>query len=270
MPSGSSRSPLEDVVPAGCTCGIRNDAAGEEVRDVRVSERRPETRYRIDVAQRPDQRRLVEAEHREHVVDQTWKPRALGEQVEDAELARDPGVLHLEIRVEVDDTVVPFELAAIDHDGDARCEKRLRVRADLEDRARIDRLAAALAAHAEALGVDQLVANNDADGETRDVEDLHPARGIGLQLRDHRLDATRHGCVGRGGFIRMRQSREGDAGHGQKEGGDDGPVQSHGIVLLMAGLPLPRQGLQVVEPVACIRASLSRTFNRRGASARRG
>ena len=34
---------LKDVSPAGCTCGIRNDAACEQVRDVRVSERRPET-----------------------------------------------------------------------------------------------------------------------------------------------------------------------------------------------------------------------------------
>ena len=220
---------LKDVVPAGCTCGIRNDAAGEEVRDVRVGERRPETRYRIDVAQRPDQCCLVEAEHREHVVDQARKPRALGEQVEDAELARDPGVLHLEIRVEVDDTVVPFELAAIDHDGDARCEKRLRVRADLEDRARIDRLAAALAAYAKALGVDQLVADNDADGETRDVEGLHPARGIGFHLRDHRLDATRHGCVGRGRLRSLHQMREDGACQRCNERGQNGSAKDHRV-----------------------------------------
>ena len=93
-----------------------------------------------------DQCRLVEVQHGEHVVDQRRKPGALGEQVEDTELARDPGILQLEIRIEIDDAVVPPQLAAIDHDGHGRGEKRLRGRADLEDRARIDRQSAALAA----------------------------------------------------------------------------------------------------------------------------
>ena len=151
--------------------------------DVGVGEGRAEARDRIDIAQRPDQGRLVEAEHGEHVVDQPRKPRALGEQVEDAELARDPRVLHLEVRVEIDDTVVPFELAAIDHDGDAGCQKRLRGRADLEDGVRVDRLSAALAPHAEALGVYELVVCNDPDGEARNIEHLHSVRGIGVEIR---------------------------------------------------------------------------------------
>ena len=58
----------------------------------------------------------------------------------------------------------------------------------------------ALAAHAEALGVDQLVADNDADGEARHVERLHPAGNVGLELRDQRLNAILHGRVGLGLF----------------------------------------------------------------------
>ena len=117
---------LKDRIPVRSARGFRHDAAGQKVRDVGIGEGRAETGHRLDMAQRADQRRLVEAEHGEHVVDVGWKPRALGEQVEDAELARDPGILHLKLRIEIDNAVVPPQLAAIDHDGHGRSEKRLR------------------------------------------------------------------------------------------------------------------------------------------------
>src|SRR5713226_3962265 len=109
------------------------------------------------MAQGADQRRLIDAEHAEHVVHVGWEPRALSEEVEDAELARDPRVLELKLGIEIDYPVVPPQLAAIDHDGQGRREKGLGGRTDLEDRACIDRNATRLAAHAEALGVYQRV-----------------------------------------------------------------------------------------------------------------
>ena len=95
------------------------------MRDVGIGEGRAETGHRLDMAQGADQRRLVEAEHDEHVVDVGWKPGALSEQVEDAELARDPRILQLKFRIEIDNAVVPPQLAAIDHDGQGRSEKCL-------------------------------------------------------------------------------------------------------------------------------------------------
>ena len=93
-----------------------------------------------------------------------------------------------------------------------RGEKCLGGRADLEDCARIDRHATGLAAHAEALGVDELVAGDDADGEARHVERLHPAGNVGLDIGDQRLDALLHGRVGLGRFRCPRHVREVEAG----------------------------------------------------------
>src|SRR5205814_7889902 len=96
-------------------------------------------------------------------------------EVEDTELARNPGVLQPELGIEIDYAVVPPQLAAIDHDCHGRGEERLGGRADLENRSRINRQSIALAAHAEALGVNKLVVGNDSKGQARYVEPLHPA-----------------------------------------------------------------------------------------------
>jgi hypothetical protein len=103
------------------------------------------------MAQRPDHRRLVEAEHADRVVCRARQAGALRQQVGDAELARDPRVLKLEVRIEVDYPVVPGELALVDGDGERGGEEGLRGRADLEHAVRAHRLVGALAAGAEAL-----------------------------------------------------------------------------------------------------------------------
>ena len=46
--------------------------------------------------------------------------------------------------------------------------------------------------YAEALGVDQLVARDDADGEAGIVEGLHAALDVGLELGNERLDLGVH------------------------------------------------------------------------------
>jgi hypothetical protein len=145
---------LKHRIPSGCARGLRHDAARQEMCDVGVGEGRAEAGYRLDIAQRADERRVVEVVHGKHVVGEAWKAGALSKQVEDAKLARHPRILQLELRIEVDNAIVPPQLAAIDHDGLGRGEERLGGRADLEQSARVDRSPAALAAYAEALGID--------------------------------------------------------------------------------------------------------------------
>ena len=193
-------------------------------RCVGVGESRAEARHRLDLAQRADHRRLVVAEERQHVVGIGRQAGALGQKVEDAELARNPGVLHLEARVEVDDAVVPGELAAVDGDGDGGRQERLRGRADLEDGPFIDRRAAFLA-DAEALAIDQLVADDDADRRSRHVERLHVGADIGLEARHEVGDALLHAGIGRlrgagtGMGERGDQRRRHKTGRGGSENG---------------------------------------------------
>ena len=149
-----------------------------------------------------DHRRLVAAEEADHVVDVGRQPGALGDQVEDAELARHPRVLQLECRVEIDDPVVPGELLPVGRDRHGRREEGLGRRADLEDGRGIDRLAA-FPADAEALRVDEAVAGDDADREARTAEGGHAALDRRFEIGDQRRDA----CIHR---LRRRRPREGD------------------------------------------------------------
>src|SRR5262249_60603367 len=79
---------------------------------------------------------------------------------------------------------------------------------DREGGGRADGLPAALAAYAEALGIDQSVAGDDAYGETRHVKRLHPAGNVGLDFRYLRQNAIRHGRFGSERFGRHRHVRE--------------------------------------------------------------
>ena len=194
MPSGPSKFPREHGVPIRLALRLRDDLPGPEMRDVGVGEGGAEARHRLDMAQRAHHRGRVAAEDSHHVVGVGRQARALREQVEHPELARHPGVLELEIRIEIDHAVVPMEFAAVDRDGHGRGQEALGGRADLEDGLRIDRRAAALAAHAEALGVDEAVAGDDADGEAGHVESLHPALDVCFELGDQRVDARLHRC----------------------------------------------------------------------------
>jgi hypothetical protein len=148
------------------------------------------------MAQRTDQRQFVEADYDQRIISVGREPGALSGDVEHPKLACDPGILQLKIRIEIDNAVVPPELAAIDHDGHGRGEKCLCVRTDLENCAGIDQHTTGLAAHAEALGVDEAVADDDADSEPGHVERLHPTLDVGFDIGDQRLEAHLRGRVG--------------------------------------------------------------------------
>src|SRR5262249_55521311 len=104
------------------------------MRDVGIGEGWAETRYWFDVAERVNQRRLLVIEHDQNVVDQRREPRALRGKVKHTELARNPGILHPELGIEIDYAIGPLQLAAINHDSHGRGKERLGGRADLENR----------------------------------------------------------------------------------------------------------------------------------------
>ena len=144
----------------------------------------------IDKAQRVDQRVGFETEITQCVVDVGRKTRALCNDVEDPKFSGDPRVLELEARSEVDDTIVPLELALVVIDGNRHGGRKegLARRRDLEDGAGANRLAAALASYAKTLCVNELVAGDDSDGEARHVVSPHSLRDIGFQIGDDRSD----------------------------------------------------------------------------------
>ncbi len=174
---------------------LGHDMPGDHVGDVGIGEAGAEARHRLDVAQGTDHRRLIEAEEADEVVDVGRQPGPLRQEVEEPELLGGPRVLELELRIAIDHPVVPLEELLVHTHRQRRPEERLGGRADLEDRVGIDRRAA-LAAEAEPLGIDQLVAGDDADGEAGIVEGLHPARDIGLELGLQRVDPRLHRLLG--------------------------------------------------------------------------
>lgn len=167
---------------------LGDDLAAGDMRDVEIAEIGAEQPDLRCDPQRTDQRLSVVAEHGQRVVDVSRQARALGGDVENAEIAGDPGIGELKIGDMVDDRIIPAEPAGIDRLRQRRGEKGLGGRTDLEDRLRRDLLRLAERADAEALGVDQLVLVDDADGKARHREGLHALGDLLLEVRQQRFD----------------------------------------------------------------------------------
>jgi hypothetical protein len=105
----------------------------------------------------------------------------------------------LEFGVEIDDAIIPVQLAPVDSDRHRRGKKRLGHRCDLKKGLRVDR-APALAAEAKAFGVDQLVAGDEADGKAGDIEAIHVGRDIVLEAWDERPDLLLDRVFGKSRF----------------------------------------------------------------------
>ena len=86
---------------------------------------------------------LIGAQDSHHVVDIGRQAGSLSQKVEYPELARHPGIVHLEVRQMVDDAVGPSELPVVDLHCDERRGERLRRGADGEDGVGVDGLGAA-------------------------------------------------------------------------------------------------------------------------------
>jgi hypothetical protein len=192
------------------------------MRDVGIGECRAETRHRFDIAERANQRRLFVVEHHKNIVDQWREPGALRGEIEDTELACNPGIFQLELRIEIDYAVVPPQFAPIHHDGLGYSEKRLGVRADLKDCVSIDGQSIALASYAEALGVNEPVSGNDSNGYAWNVESLHSVNNVSFDIRNQLLNPALHSRFGLGWFRPFRgiqevESKSNDDCQGRKE-----------------------------------------------------
>lgn len=87
--------------------------------------------YRLGAAQR-------RARHEQQVARTQAQAAAVHEQIADGDLARHPGVVHLEAGQAVDDPVVPAELSLVDQHREHRDGERLAGRADREDGVGVD------------------------------------------------------------------------------------------------------------------------------------
>src|SRR5215218_7003691 len=88
-----------------------------------------------------------------------------------------------------------MQLVLVDRDRHSRGKERLGHRPDLEDGPGAHRRPA-LAADAEAFGVNQLVAGDDTDRKAGYIEALHIGRDIVLQAWGERLDLLLNRWVG--------------------------------------------------------------------------
>lgn len=179
---------FEHRIPIRCARRLGDNTACQNVSDVRVGEGGAEARDRLDVAQGSDQSVPVKPQYTQRIIGVGRQAGTLREQIVYTEFTRDPWVPELKAWIEVHHTVVPVELAAIDHHGNRRSEERLRGRADLEHRLWLDQLPAGPAAHAEAFGVNKPVVGNNADGEAWRIERLHAIGDVGLDVLNRCLD----------------------------------------------------------------------------------
>ena len=99
---------------------------------------------------------------------------ALGEQVDDPELLRHPGVEHAKSGVVIHHAVHPVELALVDQHCRSSRRERLGGRADLEDSVGIHCLGCARLAAAEAACEQHVLAHDNTYGEPRHPPLRHP------------------------------------------------------------------------------------------------
>ena len=190
------QSRVETVRP-GLPAGRPREIRSHQEEIVHVGELAPEARDGLDQLDLRDDVVGRVAEDGHAVASIRRHPAVLGHEVGYLELARHPGVVHLEARQMVDHPVGPGELPVVDLHRNQRRRECLRRRADLEEGVGIDGVGAAHALHAEALRVDDLIVLHDGNGETRDVPLL--LRGLGVRfelgeylvLRSWRLGAAR-------------------------------------------------------------------------------
>ena len=158
---------LLDVLRPRLPAGRAREIAGHEKEVVHVCELAAEARHRVEVLHVRDDVVGRKAEERHAVARVRRHAAVLRHQIGDLELARHPGVAHLERRKVVDHAIAPPDLAIVDLHRHHRRGEGLRRRADLEDGVGIDRLGPAHALHAEALRVDHLVVLHDRDRHAR-------------------------------------------------------------------------------------------------------
>ena len=147
-------------------------------------------------AEAPEDIVPVEAEPFELVARVSRQAAAMREEVAYRQLLGRIGLRQLEGRIDLGDAAIEAHRPVADERRDYRRRYRLRGRGELEHRIGIDRVGSPLLPNPEALQVDDLVLEDDGDGEAgRSVAINEPER-IGLELRKRVRDLL-HGCLRR-------------------------------------------------------------------------
>ena len=162
------------------------------MRDVEVGEIRPENPHFGRVPERTDHGLLVEAQQPETIEHVRREPAALSRQIKKPEVPPDPRIAELKFRHVIDDAIAPFELSRIDRLRQSGTQKSLRGRADLEDRIARHRVGFRSILDAERVRVNQLVAVDDANSDSRHIGGLHSCADVAFKGRDKRVDACLH------------------------------------------------------------------------------
>ena len=125
------------------------------------------------------------------------EPGPVRDEVAQGDLARHPGVVHLELGQVLRDGIVPVQPAVLGEDRQGGAGERLGVGGDPEQRVGVDRRGLAQPAHAIALRVHDLAVLHHRDRHSRHREHLHGPRHLRVEPRE------RPGLV-------LRERRRGD------------------------------------------------------------
>ncbi len=188
--AGWHEDPVVDECLPGLAAHGLDQLTRHDVEHVVVGEARAEAGRRLQEAQAPHRIGAGDlgGRHEEQVTLPQSEAAAMHQQVADRHLARDPGVVHPEIRQVIDDRVVPVDLALVHEDRERGGREGLRGRTDLEQRVGVDRLRGVEAADAVSAGERDLAVLDDCDGGARHALLFH-----------HRLDAGVEAFRRRGG-----------------------------------------------------------------------
>ena len=186
----------DEILPRQAGHGL-DDLARDEVEDVVVGVGAAERRRRLDVPEAARDVSTVVGRLRppEQVPGAEAEPAAVDEEVADAELAGDVGIVHHEPGQVVDDGRVPGDLAFLDEQAEGRRREDLGVGGDAEEGPRVDRGGIAQLPDAVALGQDDAAVLDDGQREAGDFEGLHDPGDRGV---DPGRNAGRRPGLGRG------------------------------------------------------------------------
>ena len=147
------------------------------------------------------------------------QPGVVDQQVAHLDFARDPRIIHLEVRQVTRDWVFPPKLAAIDQASEQGRGHRLAVRGNLEERVCIDGLLRTGDGFTGRSRIDHVAIAHDPDRDARQaiarddvIDDSVQARGVAIRprfprayARYQRTDADERRCVD-GGYDAMNLS----------------------------------------------------------------
>ena len=160
--------------------------SGGQVHDVLIAEVGAHAPRRLEKAHAPQDFIAIVVGRVPHQVS-ALQATAMRQQIANGQLARDVRIVHLDIGEVRGGGIVPSHLALVDEHGDERRRKRLRRRADREERMLIDRLGVAHRACAVTLHEHDRIVLDDGNREPGNLPVLHRLRDVLVEAGERSL-----------------------------------------------------------------------------------